>query len=121
MIARVWHGLTREADAAAYLWHVETKGFPSYRNALGNRGALVLRRLSNGVAEFLVISFWESWDAIRSFVGSDDVNQAIYFPEDRAYLLCPEPEVKHYETLCTLSVLNLFENGGSTIGPSSQE
>jgi len=96
-VARVWHGLTREANAAVYLRHVETKGLTSYRAAQGNRGAFVLHRVSNGVAEFFVISFWDSLDSIRSFVGSDDVNQAIYFPEDRALLLCPEPEVKHYQ------------------------
>jgi heme-degrading monooxygenase HmoA len=96
-IARVWHGITREADAERYLEHVQTKGIPAYRAIEGNRGAFALRRVSNGVAEFLVISLWESTTAIQRFVGNDDINNAVYYPEDRQYLGFPEPKVTHYQ------------------------
>lgn len=96
-IARVWHGITRGEDVAAYLRHVHEVGLPSYRSARGNCGAFVLSRTTNGVAEFLVISFWESFDAVKAFVGTDDIRKAVYYPQDRSLLLFPEPEVRHYE------------------------
>ena len=55
LIVRVWHGMTREADAAAYLRHVETKGIGGCHAVECNRCAFALSR-GNGVAEFLVIS-----------------------------------------------------------------
>ena len=96
-IVRVWHGLTREADARCYLQHIEAKGLPAYRAVEGNLGAFALYRVSNGVAEFMVISLWESKAAIQAFVGGEDIDQAIYYPEDRAYLRFPERRVVHYE------------------------
>jgi len=38
------------------------------------------------VADFLVISFWESLNAVQALVGSGDIDQAIYLSEDRAFL-----------------------------------
>lgn len=96
-IARVWHGIGCTATAAAFVQHIQTKRLSAYRAAPGNCGAFVLHRSCNGVAEFLVISFWESFDAIRVFVGSEDVNKSLYFEEDKEFLLVPEPLVRHYE------------------------
>ncbi len=47
-------------------------------------------------AEFLIISYWESYDAIRTFAG-EDIDQAVYYPEDKEFLLEYEPDVVHYE------------------------
>lgn len=44
----------------------------------------------------VVISLWESMDAIRAFAG-ERPEKAVYFPEDERYLLELEPEVRHYE------------------------
>lgn len=96
-IARVWHGITREADAQRYLQHIETKGLRAYCAIEGNLGAFALSRVSNGVAEFLVISLWDSIAAIQRFVGGEDISKAIYYPEDRQLLGFPEPKVVHYE------------------------
>ncbi len=46
----------------------------------------------------LKIESWESWDAIRRFAG-DDIDAAVYYPEDKEYLLTLEPKVIHYEVL----------------------
>ena len=48
------------------------------------------------MAEFLVLSFWESMEAVRGFAG-DDVEAAVSYPEDDRYLLEREPTVAHYE------------------------
>ncbi len=96
-IARVWHGITREADAERYLHHIHTKGIPAYRAVEGNRGAFALSRVANGVAEYLVISFWDSITAIQRYVGDEDITKAVYYPEDHQYLGFPEQKVTHYE------------------------
>ena len=96
MIARTWHGVVPEAKADAYLDYLNRTGVPGYRATPGNRGVHVLRRTEDGRTHFLLLSLWESWDAIRAFAG-DDLDRARYYPEDREYLLELEPTVTHYE------------------------
>lgn len=98
MIARIWHGTTREADAGAYLDYVQRTGLQEYRTTAGNRGVYVLRRTGRGKADFLLISLWESNEAIRGFAG-DDIEKAVYYAEDKDFLLELEPDVTHYEVL----------------------
>jgi len=96
MIARIWHGKTKASDATAYLEYLFQSGIPAYRATSGNKGAWVLRRMDNGVAHFITLSFWESHDAIVAFAGAD-IAVAKYYPEDEKYLLEFEPTVMHYE------------------------
>lgn len=98
MIARLWHGAVPEARGDAYLEYLERTGLPDYRATPGNRGVQVLRRTEGGRAHFLLITLWESWDAIRAFAG-DDPERARYYPEDAEFLLELEPRVTHYEVV----------------------
>jgi heme-degrading monooxygenase HmoA len=98
MIARLWHGMTPESRADEYLEYLNKTGVPDYRSTPGNRGVYVLRRIEDGKAHFLLISFWESLDAIRGFAGSQ-IEKARYYAEDPKYLLELEPNVTHYEVL----------------------
>jgi heme-degrading monooxygenase HmoA len=98
MIARIWRGVTAESRADEYFDYLNATGIKDYRETQGNQGVLVLRSIREGRAEFLLLTLWESWDAIRQFAG-DDVEKAVYYPEDQAYLLELEPKVEHYEVL----------------------
>lgn len=98
MIARVWRGVTPESKGDQYLDYLKATGVKELEATEGNQGVLVLRSASNGQAEFLLTSFWESWDAIRRFAGYD-IETAVYYAEDKEYLLELEPKVKHYEVL----------------------
>ena len=98
MIARVWHGRTRAADAKVYAEYLYRSGIPDYRRTPGNQGAWVLRRLEGDVAHFITLTFWESRDAIKAFAGAD-IEVARYYPEDKRYLLEFEPTVTHYDVL----------------------
>jgi len=98
MIARIWRGITPESKADQYLDYLKATGVKDLEATQGNQGVFVLRSVSNGKAEFLLASFWESFDAIRRFAG-DDVETAVYYPEDAEYLLELEPKVTHYEVL----------------------
>ena len=96
MIARVWTGVTKGTESERYLDYLEKTGVKECRETQGNRGVYVLRRVVDGRAEFLFISLWESPEAIRAFAGPD-IDKAVYFPEDREFLLEMDPKVRHFE------------------------
>jgi heme-degrading monooxygenase HmoA len=98
MIARIWRGFTREADKDTYFEYLQKTGLPDYASIPGNGGVWVLRRVREGKAEFTLISLWESYEAIKAFAGAD-YEKAVYYPEDKKFLLELEPHVAHYEVL----------------------
>jgi heme-degrading monooxygenase HmoA len=98
MIARTWRGATKAEDAETYLDYLHRTGFAEYRNTAGNRGVLGLRRIVEDRAEFLLLSLWDSEDAIRRFAG-DDIEKAVYYPEDERFLVERDERVSHYEVV----------------------
>lgn len=96
MIARTWHGAVPLDKADTYHDYLLQTGIPDYEKTPGNRGVYVLRRTEGDVAHFLLLTLWDSFEAIRAFAG-DDVERARYYPDDEAYLLELEPHVTHYE------------------------
>jgi heme-degrading monooxygenase HmoA len=98
MIVRIWHGVTEAKKSDEYLDYLGETGVPDYRATEGNLGVYVLRRIDDGRAHFLTVSFWESVSAIEAFAGSDP-EKAKYYPEDEEFLLEFEPTVEHYEVL----------------------
>lgn len=102
MIARIWKGITPESKADRYLDYMMATGVKELRAAEGNQGVYVLRRIDRDQAEFTFISLWESFDAIKRFAG-EEIDRAVYYPEDRDYLLALDPKVTHYEVLVALT------------------
>ena len=98
MIARTWHGATKAQDADAYLEYLERTGLAEYRKTPGNRGVLGLRRIVGDRAEFLLLSLWDSKDAVRAFAG-DDIEKAVFYPEDERFLIGRDEHVSHYEVV----------------------
>ena len=96
MIARVWRGATAAADADEYAAYLEETGMRDARSLPGNRGTLVLRRERDGRAEFETILLFDSLENIHAFAG-DDIDVAVFFPEDDRYLIEREPTVRHFE------------------------
>lgn len=68
------------------------------RKTPGNRGVSILRSVEGDEARFVFTSRWDSWDSIRAFAGPEP-GQAVYYPEDREFLLSLEPNVEHFEVL----------------------
>ncbi len=106
MIARIWRGITHPVHSDEYLKYLEETGLKDYRNIEGNRGVFVFRKNENGKCEFLLISLWDSFESIRKFAG-EDIDKAVYYPDDKNYLLALEPKVIHYEVK-HVSNLNVF-------------
>lgn len=96
MIARTWHGVTPLAKADEYLRLMRTIAVPDYQAIAGNRGVYVMRRIEGEAAHFLLLTLWDSEDAIRQFAG-EDIEKAKYYDFDPDYLLELEPTVTHYE------------------------
>jgi heme-degrading monooxygenase HmoA len=101
MIARTWHGVTKASKADEYLDYLNKTGVPEYRSTKGNLGVYVLRRFEENQAHFLLLTMWESEDAIKGFAGSD-IEKAKYYPEDEEFLLELEPAVTHYDVMLML-------------------
>lgn len=98
MIARTWHGITKTTTADDYLEYLDKTGVAAYRTTQGNLGVYVLRRTEGDKTHFLLITLWESEDAIKRFAGSD-IEKAKYYPEDEQFLIELEPKVTHYQVM----------------------
>jgi heme-degrading monooxygenase HmoA len=98
MIARIWRGATRDEDAEAYVEYLRHTGIREYAETPGNLGAWALWRIVEGRAEIVTLSFWESREAVRGFAG-DDIDQAVFYPEDDRFLVDRELTVAHFEVV----------------------
>src|SRR4051794_15844609 len=98
MIARIWSGATRERDADAYLDYLHRTGLADYARTTGHRRTIAMRRIVDGRAEFLLVTLWDSLDAIRAFAG-DDCERAVFYPEDDRFLVARDDRVTHYDVV----------------------
>lgn len=96
MIVREWRGATRAEDRAAYLAYLEGTGFAEYAATPGNRGVLALTRDVGGRTEFVLLTFWDTRADIARFAG-DDIDRAVFYPEDDRFLVARDRHVTHYE------------------------
>jgi antibiotic biosynthesis monooxygenase (ABM) superfamily enzyme len=96
VIARVWRGATRAEDGEAYASYVEESGTGPARTLPGARGTLVLRRTHGDRTEFETIILFDSLDDVRAFAG-DDLETAVFFPDDDRYLVDRDLTVSHHE------------------------
>jgi antibiotic biosynthesis monooxygenase (ABM) superfamily enzyme len=96
VIARVWRGATLAEHGAEYAAYLEESGMRNARDIPGARGTLVLRRERAGYAEFETILLFDSLEDVKGFAG-DDLDLAVFFEKDDAYLVERDLEVSHYE------------------------
>lgn len=103
MIARMWHGRVPAEKADAYHAYLLRTGVADYEKTAGNRGVYVFRRAEGVITHYVLMTFWDSADAIRAFAGAD-FERARYYPDDDEYLLEREPFVLHYEVLAKANI-----------------
>jgi heme-degrading monooxygenase HmoA len=96
MIGRVWRGVAFVADADAYVAHLRRATLPALRAIAGHQGSYVLRRDSGGTVEFVVITLWDSLEAVRAFAG-DDHEAAVVPAEARRLLTAYDERAVHYD------------------------
>ena len=97
-IARMWHGQVAVAKAEEYTKYLNENGISKIKTIPGNLGVQMFRKVSGETADFVVISYWESVDAIKKFAG-EDYEKAYSMPRDPEFLINPEKNVRHFEVV----------------------
>lgn len=98
MILREWRGRVARDKAGAYLRYLRRTGLRDYAATPGHRGTWVL--LDEGVkeSEIVLLSLWDSPQAIRAFAG-EDIGRARYYPKDAGFLLAMPRRLRHYQVV----------------------
>jgi antibiotic biosynthesis monooxygenase (ABM) superfamily enzyme len=96
MIARIWHGWTKPADANTYENLLHDEIFPSIaaRNIEGYRGAELFVREDGDEVEFVTLLRFESMDAVKEFAGPE-ASRPVIFPQAEELITRMEP-ARHY-------------------------
>jgi hypothetical protein len=104
MIGRIWHGWTAHEYADAYDTLLKNEIFPSIlaRNVVGFRKIQLFRRAVGSEVEFITIMWFDSFDAVRAFAGTDYEVAAVP-PKARALLARFDATAQHYEVRETRS------------------
>ena len=98
MILRMWKARSTADGAADYIRHATTKVFPKISGIEGHKGEYLLRRELEDCFELVVLTLWDSIEAIRKFAGPEP-NKALVEPEARAVLTSFDKYVTHFEVV----------------------
>jgi len=96
MIERHWKGITTKENAPLYIAHLQNDTFRQLAMMKGFISAAILKRDVKESVEFLIVTKWETIDAIRQFAGSD-TDTAVVPPFVRKIMLKYDDHVRHYE------------------------
>lgn len=98
MISRHWRGLAKSRHADEYVEHLRTETLPQLSKVPGFVHASILRRKLQQGVEFLIVTSWESIDAIEQFSGRDA--EAAVVPEKVQEMMIEyDRRVRHYEVV----------------------
>jgi heme-degrading monooxygenase HmoA len=96
MIERHWKGIARIDQSDHYIRHLITETFPTVSLMNGFVKATILKRPVAGGVEFLIVTTWESIEAIRQFAG-EQVDVANVPAAARAMMVEFDTFARHYE------------------------
>ncbi len=96
MIVRTWRCRATAAKAEEYHRYITGTVFAHLATIDGHRGVQLLRRELDGEIEFVALSFWDSYDAVREYAG-DYIDTAMVQPEAQAMLSHFDTFADHYE------------------------
>jgi heme-degrading monooxygenase HmoA len=95
MVIRMWRGRTPIEKATAYEELMRCLAAPDYGAVPGLLAYYFTRHDTETEAEFLLITHWESLEAVQGFAGAD-YQRAKYYPEDQDFLLAFPETVEHF-------------------------
>jgi antibiotic biosynthesis monooxygenase (ABM) superfamily enzyme len=80
MIARIWRGWTKPADAKMYENMLRSEIFPSIaaRKISGYHGAELFIRENGNEMEFVTLLRFDSMEGVKEFAGADETRPVIY-------------------------------------------
>ena len=98
MISRHWKGIAKPGEADNYIEHLRTDTFPKLSKINGFISASILRRTVEQGTEFLIITVWESIEAIERFAGAT-ADVAVVPESVQAMMIEYDRIVSHYEVV----------------------
>lgn len=98
MIARHWRGVAHPEHADDYIGHLRDETFPQLARIPGFVDATILRRTVERGTEFLIITRWQSMDAIHNFAGAD-AESAVVPPQVHRMMVECDRRVRHFEVV----------------------
>jgi uncharacterized protein len=98
MILRLWKARSTAEETGKYVHYVTSKVFPALWAIEGHRGAYLLRRALDDATELVVLTLWQSMEAVRRFAGAQ-AEKAVVEPEARAILTSFDDSVTHFEVV----------------------
>jgi heme-degrading monooxygenase HmoA len=96
MISRHWKGIAKPGEADNYIEHLRSDTFPKLSKIDGFISATILRRTDKQGTEFLIITVWESIEAIERFAGATP-DVAVVPESVQAMMVEYDRNVIHYE------------------------
>ena len=102
MITRNWTGVVKPDRAEEYLAHLQNDTLKKLSAIKGFVNASILQRVVIDGIEFLVVTYWETMDAIREFAG-EAADIAVVPPIVQEMMVRYDPVVRHYEEVLTLA------------------
>jgi heme-degrading monooxygenase HmoA len=100
MIARFWTAKIAQAHARVYTDHLKSQVLTTLRKVDGYIGTKLLERETSDGVEIVVITFWQSLDAIRKFAGPD-LEKAVVSDDVISLFLQYDQRVRHYKVVVT--------------------
>jgi uncharacterized protein len=97
-ILRLWKGRSIKDRGGDYVQHAAKNVLPQLGAIEGHKGAYLLRRSVGSGFEFLVLTLWESMEAVRRFAGPRP-EKAVVEPAARAALTDFDRFATHYEVV----------------------
>jgi heme-degrading monooxygenase HmoA len=95
VISRQWVGVAKPSHAKSYIDHLHGETFPTLANIRGFVSASILQRTVQAGEEFLIVTVWESIEAIKRFAG-ENPEVAVVPAAVQAMMLEYEKFVRHY-------------------------
>jgi heme-degrading monooxygenase HmoA len=96
MVARIWHGRTHADKTDEYRQYLFDVGIKKIASLPGNRGVQMMMSKTADQGEFMVISYWDSIEAIKGYAG-EHYTQVHDLPRDKEFLIDHEPLVRHFD------------------------
>ena len=98
MTERHWKGIAKADKADDYIKHLVDKTFPELKKINGFISAIILKRPVAAGMEFLVITTWDSLEAVSQFAGRN-IDKAVVPDIVQELMIDFDEYVLHYDVV----------------------
>lgn len=98
MIAREWKARCPFDQKEGFIKYLYKTGVKDTSGIEGFKEARIFSRDLDDTVEVTLLTFWDSYESIKSYAG-DNIEVARLYPEDHIYKLEPDSFVTHYDVI----------------------